>query len=49
MVIRVKKSTERKRIKRMTVDVHRLFLNGLVGSTAFEKILSYLKAAERKV
>jgi len=48
-VIRVKKSTERKRIKRMSADARRLFLNGLVGSTALDKINSYLKAAEKKV
>jgi hypothetical protein len=48
-VIRVKKSTERKRIKRMSADARRLFLNGLIGSTALDKINSYLKAAEKKV
>jgi len=43
----VKKSTERKRIKRMSADARRLFLSGLIGSTALDKMNR--KAAEKKV
>jgi hypothetical protein len=45
----MKKSTERKRIKRMTADTRRLFLNGLISSASLDKINSALKAAEKKL
>jgi len=45
----VKKSTERKRIKRMSADARRLFLHGLVSSASLDKINAALKAAEKKL
>lgn len=45
----MKKSTERKRIKRMEKDARRLFLHGLISSAALDKMNSSLKAAEKKL
>jgi len=33
----------------MTADARRLFLHGLIGSTALDKVNSYLKAASKKI
>ena len=45
----MKKSTERKRIKRMSADARRLFLHGLISSAGLDKINHSLKAAEKKI
>jgi len=48
-VFRLKKSTERKRIKRMDSDCVRLLLAGLISADTAMKIKKMLKAAEKKV
>jgi hypothetical protein len=45
----VKKSTERKRIKRMSGDARRLFLHGLISAASLDKIKTSLKGAEKKL
>lgn len=48
-VIQVKKSTEKKRIKRMEGDARRLFLHGLISSAALDKLNATFKAALKKL
>lgn len=45
----MKKSTERKRLKRMHHDARRLFMHGLISASGLEKISSTLKSADRKL
>jgi|TARA_R100000742_G_C4272948_1_gene92325 hypothetical protein len=45
----VKKSTEKKRVKRMGADAKRLFLHGLISASSLDKINSALKAAFKKL
>jgi len=45
----MKKSTERKRLKRMQIDSRRLFLHGLISNASFDKIQAVLKTAEKKL
>jgi len=44
----VKKTTERKRIKRMQSDAARLYLHGLISAGAADKMKKALDAAMRK-
>jgi len=45
----VKKSTERKRIKRMSGDARRLFLHGLISAPALASFKKALSGAEKKL
>jgi|TARA_Y100000033_G_C2757011_1_gene116979 outer membrane protein TolC len=45
----MKKSTEKKRIDRMSKDAKRLFMHGLMTTAALERIEAALKAAKRKL
>jgi hypothetical protein len=45
----MKKSTERKRIKRMSGDARRLFLHGLITAPMLTTIKKALAIAERKL
>jgi len=48
-VNQVKKSTERKRIKRMSGDTRRLFLHGLISAGSLASIKKALSGAEKKL
>jgi len=45
----VKKSTERKRIKRLMFDSRMLFLRGLISADGMKKIQTTVLAAEKKL
>jgi hypothetical protein len=45
----MKKSTERKRIKRMQHDARRLFMHGLISAKVLDNFNTGLSSAQRKL